>query len=199
MKVALYLREHHRKQPDLMFMVHAHGPQAFEDGQGFEEEEDEEGGFADRSNEEEEEEMPLWEEDDGELYEHVMTLERGGIHEEADNPGLFKYGLPSFKADLQALQSFSYKSDWPIARPLYLIIAHYDGRLSREKMRTWEKETTKQLIVHEMLCDVRSMLREDKVIIEFGQWLHERIVEEIQRVKDPDEDQLDEMARGVKT
>jgi hypothetical protein len=43
------------------------------------------------------------------------------------------------------------------------------------------------------------MLREDKVIIEFGQWLHERIVEEIQRVKDPDEDQLDEMARGVKT
>lgn len=177
-------------------MIQAEGPQSFADGEGFDEEEDMDGAM--EGEDSQYDEIPLWEESEGELYEYVMTLERGGLSEAADTPSLFKYGLPSFRADLLAMKEFSYKSDWPLARPLHLVVAHYDGRVSRDAMRTWEKETTKELLVHELLCDARSMLREDTVVEEFGEWLNDKVREEMDRVKDPDEEQLDEVARGVR-
>lgn len=191
-EVAMYLRQHYKKQPDLFFIIQAPGPQSFTDDEDFEDDDSDDAG----SRTDDGGKLKFWEEDDETLYEHVMTLERGAIHEEADNRELFNFGLECYRSDLRAMASFRYKSDWPLARPLYQVIAHYDGRVSRDDLRTWERETTKELRVYEMCCDGRSMLREEAVVQEFAQWLDARIEEELAREKDPDEDALDALARG---
>jgi surfactin synthase thioesterase subunit len=106
-------------------------------------------------------------------------------------------GLPLFRADCAALESFRYESDWPFAKPFVVVGALFDGRLSPAMVRSWEQESTKAVEFIETCGGARSMLRDAAMVRELGKLVVGKVHAELRRIFDPEEEEMDRIARGL--
>jgi hypothetical protein len=77
------------------------------------------------------------------------------------------------------------------------VVAHYDGTIPLVNLGKWALETTRAYEQVELCCGARELLRAPHLVKRIGNMLAKLVTTELKRPIDPEEAELEALARGA--